>query len=275
MRAHLLHILLTWLAMGVTAMAQEAAFSPALDGICSLGNTRAIGCDAIRAREIVDASDPQWSAIGRVNYASGDLRSHCTGTLVSNRTVLTAAHCLWNATRKRWIPAESLQFVPGYQRGQGLATSGVDSIILAPQIDTAAPRLRITPSHDWALLILSEPLGNRFGTIRLFGGRLRASTQGTALMPGYASLSPHVLRVAHDCDHPLPVSGQLLAACSAMPGDSGAPLLWVGTDGLGQTGTFLLGTTTAVSAATAPMTTRFAPWFRLRDAVETEILMGN
>ena len=266
--------------MGIACVAPadsqaQTVAEDALSGICGSGTHRAEGCTAIRAREVLDATRPPWSAIGRVNYAGGDTRSHCTGTLVSDFAVLTAAHCLWNPVRKRRIPTESLRFVAGYQRGQGLAVSTVRSIVLSPRIDGAAPEFSATPDHDWALLILNHPLGRRYGQIRLFRGRLRLAGPGEALMAGYAGLTPHVLSLARDCGQPLAVSGQLLAACSAMPGDSGAPLLWRGHDGLGNPGIFLLGATTAVNAGSGPFTTRFAPWFRLREAIANEKAMDE
>ena len=72
-------------------MLRGSLYVPELDALCRAGNRLSQGCQAIRNREIVDASAAPWRAIGRVNFASTQLRSHCTGTLVAARVVLTAA----------------------------------------------------------------------------------------------------------------------------------------------------------------------------------------
>lgn len=169
--------------------------------------------------EVVAGQYP-WSAVGRLNNGQG---GHCSGILLGPKLAVTAAHCLWNKKTRRPMPATSLRFVAGYDRGQYLAFTTVASTVIAPGWQFDAAYSPLLASHDWALLILAEPLGEQVGWVGL----------GTAPGPadwlvtvGYGQDKAHIPAAHLGCH----VAGKLASGvlthdCDAVHGDSGAPVL--------------------------------------------------
>lgn len=135
MRKFLLLLLVLWLT-SEQAPAKEAS---ALVGLSS--------ADAARA----------WEAVGRVDLKG---TGFCTGALISENLVLTAAHCLFDKRTGQRIPVGDIEFHAGLRHGRAAAERGARQVVLHPDYDyNTSDRLERVAS-DIALIELDQPIRN-------------------------------------------------------------------------------------------------------------------
>lgn len=97
----------SWLAVLAATLAWPGS------GLC--GQPARIPCiHGSDYRQVLDSTEYPWRALGRVDRGG---EGYCTGTLIGEKLVMTAAHCVWSARQQDWHPAATLHFVAGYRRG--------------------------------------------------------------------------------------------------------------------------------------------------------------
>ncbi|SDQ86727.1 trypsin-like serine protease [Pseudovibrio sp. Tun.PSC04-5.I4] len=176
-------------------------------------------------REIIDTWDPPWNVIGRVNVAGFRSRSMCSGTLVSSRMVITAAHCLYNArTGKSHVPS-TINFVAGVRRDQYVAHANAACVYTLDGYKfTSRPTLK-QATQDVGVIVLSKPLDlNPFPVLKqLPTTKTKQSLKLTSA--GYARDRPYLLAADKNCKLLQDRGNLWLTNCDTNYGGSGGPVL--------------------------------------------------
>ncbi len=122
----------------------------------------AAALDLDRRRMLNAAESVPWRAVGRINTATAMGQSMCTGTLIAEDLVLTAAHCVIDRFSRRPYRPETVTFLAGWRLGQKVAESKAKAIAVHPGYNTA-PKVPGTQDlagigADLALIRLARPV---------------------------------------------------------------------------------------------------------------------
>lgn len=161
-----------------------------------------------------------WEGVGRVDFGR---TGFCTGALISETLVLTAAHCLFDRQTGAQFRDQDITFRAGYRNGRAVADGRVLRSAIHPAYDRAGGVSAQNIAHDLALLELTHPM--RGMGVVAFGVHSQPRAGERIGVVSYGRDRSETPALQEACD----VLGQerdgiLVMSCSVDYGSSGAPV---------------------------------------------------
>jgi protease YdgD len=181
-----------------------------------------------RRRMLTAAEHVPWRAVGRVNIGTTRALSMCTGTLIGEDLVLTAAHCVINPRTGSVYRIGQVNFVAGWRLGTKIAHSKAARITVHPDYMLNDERNLRRIGSDLALIQLADPIPRDKAP---FFGIAPAPEHDSALtLISYRQDRPHALTRQKGCEIIGARDAVVAMECNVTFGASGSPV-FISVDG--------------------------------------------
>lgn len=160
-----------------------------------------------------------WEAVGRIEL--GD-RGFCTGALIADDLVLTAAHCLYDKETGRRIESTDLRFLAGWRNGRAEAYRNVSQALAHPGYRFDLTGALGNVGVDVALLRLDQPI--RLPQVSPFATDWTPRIGEEVGIVSYAMDRSEAPSLQEVCEIMAQRTNLMVLTCSVEFGASGAPV---------------------------------------------------
>lgn len=160
-----------------------------------------------------------WEAVGRIEL--GD-RGFCTGALIADDLVLTAAHCLFDKVTGARIADGDMRFLAGWRNGRAEAYRNVARAMAHPDYVLTAEEDLTRVGMDLALLRLDQPI--RLPQVTPFATDWTPKMGEEVGIVSYAKDRSEAPSLQEVCEIMAQRSDLMVLACAVDFGASGAPV---------------------------------------------------
>lgn len=166
-----------------------------------------------------------WDAVGRINIGT---TGFCTGTLIADDMVLTAAHCLYDKTTGQRVADTDITFLAGWRNGRAEAYRNVARALAHPEYRFGGEPLE-SVGTDLALLRLDHPI--RLPQVQPIATDITPATGREVGIVSYAQDRSEAPSLQQVCTVMAERPDMMVLSCAVDFGASGAPVFTV-TDGM-------------------------------------------